>query len=815
MKGGGKSMTDREISISTANSRKDMVWKQEKLFWSEFIERLKTPFRSTETLEEYMKMPKAKQDDLKDVGGFVGGELKDGRRKNSNLLSRNLITLDLDNIQPGKTLEVLKKIKDLGVSYVVYSTRKHTESAPRLRVIFLANESMACDEYEPVARKIGSMIEISMCDPTTFEPARLMYWPSCSKDSNYIYEYDMESPMFDVKAVLKMYDDWRDMKEWPQVPGSEKMLERLKKKQENPIEKTGIIGAFCKTYGIIEAVNKFIPDVYEVSDDGKRMTYTGGSTYGGVVVYDDLFSYSHHATDPASGILCNAFDLVRIHKFSDLDADAKENTPNAKLPSFIEMSKLARGISEVANIVNAEIYNAKDDFEILDEEENDEKDLSWMSKFEITSNGVIKKTIRNVQIVLENDPHLKGKMALDEFSNRAIVLGSLPWNKSNIVRQYEEVDDSGLRNYLETKFGLSGEKKINDALLLNSHRNKFNKVKRYLENLKWDGQKRLETLLIDYLGAEDNVYTRAVIRVSLTAAVARAVEGGIKYDYMPIFTGRQGLGKSTFLNKLGMEWYSDSLQNFEGKEAAEMIQGTWINEIGELTGFNKTETNLIKQFLSKNEDIYREAYGRRTNKYPRRCVFFGTSNDWEFLRDRTGNRRFWPVVVGINEPRKSIWDDLDNEVDQIWAEAYENYKAGEVLMLTGEAEELSRQYQAEHRVSNPKEGIIQEFLDRKVPDNWNKLSPDKRRDYLSGNYTYEGDFIYRDRICAVEILVECFGMQTKNIRNFESSEINSIMESIPGWERMRTPRKFGNYGKQRGFKRVSPSEFLDWKNHKK
>lgn len=171
--------------------------------------------------------------------------------------------------------------------------------------------------------------------------------------------------------------------------------------------------------------------------------------------------------------------------------------------------------------------------------------------------------------------------------------------------------------------------------------------------------------------------------------------------------------------------------------------------------------------------------------------------------------------MGINDPRKSIWDDLDNEVDQIWAEAYENYKTGEVLMLTGEAEELSRQYQAEHRVSNPKEGIIQEFLDRKVPDNWNKLSPDKRRDYLSGNYTYEGGFIYRDKICAVEILVECFGMQTKNIRNFESSEINSIMESIPGWERMRTSARFGRYGTQRGFRRVASDKFLEWKNHEK
>lgn len=183
-------------------------------------------------------------------------------------------------------------------------------------------------------------------------------------------------------------------------------------------------------------------------------------------------------------------------------------------------------------------------------------------------------------------------------------------------------------------------------------------MKRYLQGLKWDGTKRLDTLLSEYLGAEDTAYTRAVMRKSLCAAVGRAVAGGIKYDYMPIFTGPQGIGKSTFLRILGKEWFSDSLTTFEGKEAAELIQGTWINEIGELSAFTKQETQVIKQFLSKTDDIYRAAYGRRTDKYPRRCVFFGTSNDGEFLKDVTGNRRFWPVDVGVHPAKKSVWNQL-------------------------------------------------------------------------------------------------------------------------------------------------------------
>lgn len=153
----------------------------------------------------------------------------------------------------------------------------------------------------------------------------------------------------------------------------------------------------------------------------------------------------------------------------------------------------------------------------------------------------------------------------------------------------------------------------------------------------------MDTLLSDYLGADDTPYTRAVMRKSLCAAVARAVIGGVKYDYMPIFTGPQGIGKSTFLAILGKQWFSDSLTTFEGKEAAELIQGTWINEVGELSAFTKQETQVIKQFLSKTEDIYRAAYGRRTDKYLRWCVFFGTSNDSEFLKDRqeTGASGRW------------------------------------------------------------------------------------------------------------------------------------------------------------------------------
>ena len=290
------------------------------------------------------------------------------------------------------------------------------------------------------------------------------------------------------------------------------------------------------------------------------------------------------------------------------------------------------------------------------------------------------------------------------------------------------------------------------------------------------------------------------MRKSLCAAVARAVIGGVKYDYMPIFTGPQGIGKSTFLAILGKQWFSDSLTTFEGKEAAELIQGTWINEVGELSAFTKQETQVIKQFLSKTEDIYRAAYGRRTDKYPRRCVFFGTSNDSEFLKDMTGNRRFWPVDVGVNPAKRSVWKDLSQEVDQIWAEAYAYWAAGEALYMPTEIEVLAVEQQETHREASGKEGMIMSFLDRLVPENWEQMDVIKRRMFLSGGMHTEGTLRVRDKICAVEIWVECFGGDPKYMKRSDSMEINNIL--LHGkWQRIRTPRNFGPYGQQRGFSR--------------
>ena len=211
----------------------------------------------------------------------------------------------------------------------------------------------------------------------------------------------------------------------------------------------------------------------------------------------------------------------------------------------------------------------------------------------------------------------------------------------------------------------------------------YHPVKEYLNGLSWDGTKRLENLLVDYLGAEDTPYVRAVTRKTLVAAVARIYEPGTKFDSILVLNGPQGIGKSTLFARLGRAWYSDSLSisDMKDKTASEKLQGYWILELGELAGIRKMDVETVKSFITRTDDKYRKAYGVNVESHPRQCIIVGSTNsDGGFLRDVTGNRRFWPVRV-LGKGRHKPWD-LD-AVDQIWAEAAEYYHQGEELFLRG------------------------------------------------------------------------------------------------------------------------------------
>jgi putative DNA primase/helicase len=797
---------NRQLTISSAGSRKATHWPAQAIWWSELVDRLRTATRGTETLAEYLALPKSKQDELKDVGGFVAGALAGGRRKGSAVTGRDVLALDLDAIPAGATTDVLRRIEGLGCGYAVYSTRKHEEARPRLRVLVPLSRTVSADEYEPLARKLAQIIGIELCDPTTFQATRLMYWPSCSADSQYVFTYG-DKPFVDADGLLATYADWRNIAEWPQVPGTQQSHVRLAATQGDPTSKPGVVGAFCRQYDVISAMDTFLSGLYLPTDDGSgRLTYVGASTSGGAIIYDNgSFLYSHHATDPCGGRLVNAFDLVRLHKYGEQDDEAAPGTPTNRLPSFTAMMGFALQDAGVATAMNQERYEKAAAAFGAESADVVAADPNWIKKLEISATtGRPAKTTDNILLVLEHDPLMCGKLAYDEFAVRGMALGALPWDRQPHARQWTDVDDAGLRHYLERSYGITGKEKVMDAVALSAHKHMYNEIQDWLQSLQWDGVRRLDTLLTDYLGAVDSVYVRSVSRKAIVAGVARAMEPGCKYDQMPILSGPQGLGKSTFLRMLGRRrWYSDSLTTFEGKEASELIQGIWINEIGELNGFNKSETGAIKQFLSRTEDIYREPYGRRTKSYPRRGVFWGTTNDSEFLKDATGNRRFWPVDVGQWKPTKSVFSELEEEVPQIYAEAYMYWQMGEPLYLTGEAEVQAKEQQEHHRESNAKEGIIREFIEKPIPPDWDKRTLAERRMYWSGEFgRVEGETLARNRVCAAEVWCECFGSDLKFMKRSDAMEINGILGRMQGWARQNSGMRFGHYGHQKGFTRL-------------
>lgn len=478
---------------------------------------------------------------------------------------------------------------------------------------------------------------------------------------------------------------------------------------------------------------------------------------------------------------------MRLHRFGDRDAGLPPDTPVHRLPSYGAMCRLAEEDPAVAVPPRAQGRPAGAE--------------DWTGRLQRhPRTGIPLATMDNIWLILEQDPRLRGRFARNAFAGRGEVLGPLPWPGRGERRLWGESDSQGLYWYLEKYYQISAAAKIDGALALHSERHAFNEVTAYLEGLVWDGAPRLDTLFVDYLGAADTPYVRAVTRKAFTAAVARAMEPGIKFDHMAILSGPQGIGKSSLLDKMGGPWFSDAIRTFEGKEASELLQGVWIVEVAELDAFRRTDVARIKQFLSQRADRFRAAYGRHVQELPRRCVFFGTTNTGDFLQDKTGNRRFWPVDVGLQPAVKGVWRDLEGERDQLWAEAVFRWRAGESLYLSGELEAAARGEQEGHRKESPWESLVLEFLERPVPQDWSVWPLERRRRFWSGEEVPR-ELVPRQRVCALEIWCELLEGEKKDLRYRDSQEINGILAAAPGWRRRPQPLKFGYCGAQRGYVR--------------
>lgn len=774
------------MKISVANSRMDKVWKNTEISWEDFCARCSTTIRTTETVEEYRKLKKGQQDSIKDVGGFVGGHLKQGRRKNGNVDCRSILTLDMDY----GTSDIWEQINMLyDFKCCIYSTHKHIPENPRLRLIIPLSRDVSEDEYPAVARMVAKQIGIDLFDDTTYEPARLMYWPSTSANGEFVFR-QKDGELLNPDAYLNQYSDWRDTSLYPHSSRQSEVMKRCLKEQTDPLTKDGAVGAFCRAYTIEDAIGTFLSEIYEPSVMNGRYDYIPADSSAGVVVYDSKFAYSHHATDPACGKLLNAFDLVKVHKFGNLEEKA----------SFKAMSEFATA-DEKVKFVFAE------ERKVLAVKEFTED--NWEIQLGVDKSGKIKDTLTNICIILRNDPNLKG-IVYNQFKNMLDVIDDLPWKQ--VKSGWSDTDLACAKMYFERCYGIWSPTKFKDALLaVTSAERIYHPVKDYFSKLSWDGINRIDTLLIDYLGAEDNPYVRAVTRKTLVAAVARIYRPGTKFDSILVLNGEQGMGKSTLFSILGKQWFSDSLSiaDMKDKTAPEKLQGYWILEISELNGMKKVDVETVKSFITRTDDKFRQAYGVSVESHPRSCIIVGTTNsDGGFLRDITGNRRFWPVRV-TGKGKYHPWELT--EVDQVWAEANYHFNQGEDLYLKADIASFAYAAQREALETDAREGLVEEYLDILLPDNWDKIDLYERRNFLGGISDFGGiakkGTIKRERVCALEIWCECFGKAREAIKKSDSYEIEGILYKLGGWQRysgnasgkLRIP----SYGVQKAYIRIS------------
>lgn len=412
-----------------------------------------------------------------------------------------------------------------------------------------------------------------------------------------------------------------------------------------------------------------------------------------------------------------------------------------------------------------------------------------------TTRKVVKfsKSLYNLRLIIERDKSLQG-IWYNELTDQIEVHGAPLWERDDTMLLWDERDTINLREYIYDNYSIEYSKQdVEDYALILANRHRYNPIKKYLENLpKWDQTPRIETMFIDYFGAEDNPYTRDVSLKWAIAAIKRVYQPGCKYDNVPVLTGPQGIGKSTFFRMLGGEYFSDSLTFLDmadTKKAGEKTQGTWINEISELNGIRKQDIGTVKNFISSTKAIYREAYGRKAKVYPRRYVLIGTTNDDNFLFDDTGNRRFQPIQV-TGEGELDPTHITQETVDQIWAEALYRYKEKPDIELCLEKENiyLAEKAQADALEVSDLEGIIQYYLDQKLPQNWNDgynlgMRLTYLRTYSDDDPTFldsEGNDtrVARTEVSIPEIWCECLGESMERLTRGMSLNINRCLTKL-------------------------------------
>ena len=792
---------DGLITIANGKKKDSKTYTMEQLKISEFAKRLREFKVGRETFAEYQAMDKESRGVCKDKsGGYVGASVKNKSRAKENIQCRQLITLDLDHLKESDDFSMLLQDKLDNVCYTAHSTHSHSIKEPRIRLIIYPNRPISRDEYQAVARGLAGLVGIDLFDDTTYDINRMMFYPSRCADGAWYWHHN-DAPLLDVDKFLKQTygvgHAWRDVNKWPV---SSRQVTRLRsgfEKAADPASKKNIVGAFCRAYDIHQAIDKFLSDKYEQSRGpgakADRYTYLGGSSVNGAVVYDSNFMYSNHESDPASQQLCNSFDLVRVHLFGEQDTNSRASDPR-KLPSFRSMCEFIESDERVVAqmITTRDVDMSAMGFDAIEDEQEPVKvdaETSWQSRLQRAEEGGVRSTQFNANMIVSNDSGLRKRARYNEFTDQIVKHDGDDWT---------DYDTTLYLHYIGEKYNVDyGVDKMDRAVEFSAMQHKFHPVRDMMEAIEWDGVARLDTLFIDYWKTEDNAYYREIAKNTLIAACRRNLRKGYKFDYAPVIEGPQGIGKTTFIMALGFEKFYSTLDSMEPSRAIECLQGALIAEISELTAMNASDLQAQKKFMSDTSTRVRLAYMRHAKNYFRKCVFLGTTNQHEYLKDPTGNRRWWPVVPGLKKGEFWDYEKFVAEREQIWAEAWARAKGDESTELSKSAVVIARRLQNDARQADDWEGIIESWLAQEASVNRYERCGDGSITQQRSPYSATEP---RTKVCNPEIMLDC--LRIENPTPAQTKRLERTMEVLHArhahWVVVKRKR-FGKYGRQKGW----------------
>ena len=798
------------IAIATAPQRRSRHWTQSEIDWSEIAAWCESPA------------------EVKEAGNYVLGTLRPTKvkhpgssdscqslhRRKEAVVSRSAVALDVDH--PGSTFtsDLKDKLGDLPV--VWHTTFSSTPDAPRYRVLVLTDREMTPNEYVAVARVIMEDLGAAQFDAGSSQPERYMFRPAAS-DPTAFRHGSWDGEPLSVDAMLEAAGE---------LP--EDTAPPVSRNKRNPYEIAGVVGAFNRAY---ESFDDLI-ETYELpyTRDGADRWYYGAQVgEPGLVLLSEGLVFSHYAHDPAAtGHSQSAFDLVRMHRFGELDANTRPATPVTKLPSYAEMCSLAsrdeRVQTEVLKSMDFEPITPEQDHGALNGARTTERTArrdsggsgggsgsggdsgsgsggsgdsgDWRRQLQRTPRSQqIIDNIHNWDLICSHDP-VFGGLHFNELSFAIETHGPLPW-RSNTVSMFTKMDRSSFALYLERRYQLKPTDKRLDQLIDAAAQGRVvNHVKDYLVRLPpWDGVPRVETCLP---GVEPTPYSRMVARKSLVAAVARVFNPGVKWDHVLVVMGEEGLGKSHWINKLAQGWTA-SLGDISNKDTLLIMHRSWIMIADEGYSLKKSDADMLKEFLTRTTDTFRVPFERETGVYPRRCVIWSTTNDRVFLRSQEGNRRFLIVEATGSVDFEALTPEY---IEQVWAEAIHLFMMGEPLFIAGDDAAMAAEVRDTFTEEDALIGLIQEYLATPVPEDWAERTPESRASWFAsrGDEFTEPGTQLQDQVCSTQIWVEALGRRIGDHRRADLLLITNALDKLEDWGPVGR-RVVPGYGQQRVFER--------------